>query len=86
MLVQDAGDLIMADLDAAQIQAAAITQVNSVIVTQPTATYITLTTLNPIPATGGVQIRLPKWNSQAPAGIRESYLLDKAEFNTEDSN
>ena len=39
-----------------------------------------MTTLNPIPATGGVQLRLPKWNTKAPVGIRESYLLDEVKF------
>jgi hypothetical protein len=51
-----------------------------VIVSRPTAVFFTVTTLNPIPASGGVQLRLPKWNTKAPVGIRESYLLDETKF------
>ena len=62
LLLQDAGDLILSDLVTAEIQDSYTTQVDSVIVSRPTAIFVSLTTLNPIPATGGVQLRLPKWN------------------------
>ena len=50
---------------------------NTGIVARPTAVYFTITTLNPIPPTGGVQLRIPKWNPLAPIDSRESYLIDQ---------
>jgi len=32
-------------------------------------------TQNPIPAGGGVQVKLPKWNPLANSGLRESYIV-----------
>lgn len=50
---------------------------NTGIVARPSAVYFTITTLNPIPPTGGVQLRIPKWNPLAPIDSRESYLIDQ---------
>ena len=33
-----------------------------------------MTTKNPIPAGGGIEIRLPKWNDQAPESQKISYI------------
>ncbi len=62
ILMDDADDLVLDDLVAADIQGSFTSQINSVIVSKPTAVYVSLTTLNQIPITGGVQLRLPKWN------------------------
>ena len=50
----------------------------------PTAVYFSVTTLNPVPSTGGLQIKFPKWNSKASALVRESFILDELAFDIED--
>ena len=49
---------------------------NSGMVAAASAMYFTVTTLNPIPPEGGVQLCLPKWNPLAPLDSRESYIID----------
>jgi hypothetical protein len=36
---------------------------------------ISVTTLNPIPAGGGLKIDLPKWNTQAQESTRLGYII-----------
>lgn len=64
------------DLVTANIQTATALQINSNIVADQTAVAFSVTTLNPVPATGGVRLRFPKWNPLAPAGVRESFITD----------
>ena len=86
LILTDAGDLILNDLVAAAIQSSSTTQVNSVIVSKPTAIFVSLTTLNPIPTTGGVQLRLPKWNQMAADGVKQSYIVDESTLRAEIGN
>jgi len=84
VIVTDNNDIVLADLEPNEMQEVRTAQVNSVMVGSPTAVAVTVTTLNPIPATGGVQLRMPKWNPKAPTGLRESFLVDEVTFSTLD--
>ena len=44
-----------------------------------------MTTINPIPASGGVQLRLPKWNPEASFFSQESFIIDEITFDREGS-
>jgi hypothetical protein len=85
ILVTDNGDMRLSGLETATIQSASTAQVNSVIVAKPTAVAFSVTTLNPIPESGGIQIRLPKWNPRANSRVRESFVLDDITFDREGS-
>ena len=74
--------MVLNDLEAAEMQAVTTSQINSVIVAESTGVSFKVTTLNPIPSTGGVRLRLPKWNTLAPKGVRESYLVDEIFMNS----
>ena len=56
---------------------------NSIVVGDPTAAYVTVTTTNQIPATGGVQLIFRKWNDKAGDGARLSYILAESEFSVD---
>jgi len=83
ILVADNNDIILSDLVANKIQKVTVSQVNSVVVSKPTAVYFTVTSLNPIPASGGIQLRLPKWNPLAAQFVRESFIVDEQTFKKE---
>ena len=70
------------DIEQAEMQKATTQQINSVIVAQPTGVAFSVTTLNPIPKTGGVRLRFPKWNPKAAAGVRESFIIDQVLINS----
>ena len=70
-------------MEPAPIQEAAIAQVDSVVVSFPTAVYFSVTTLNPIPPGGGIQVILPAWNQGAPFGLGQSYIVDDDPGQTE---
>ena len=59
------------------LQSALIKQVEggSGVVGQSTGVLVTVTPRNPIPAGGGLEIVLPKWNMQAPEPSRVSYII-----------
>ena len=77
-MAEDDGYFYLDDLVPNEMQSATISQVNSVTVGAPTAVSFSVTSLNPIPATGGVQIKLPKWNPNADELSRESYVLEES--------
>ena len=83
VLTEDDGALYLSGLEPNKLQKASITQVNSVTVGAPTAVYFSVTTLNPVPPQGGVQIKFPKWNPKASVLTRESYVLDEGAFNVD---
>jgi len=85
VLVVDSGKMVLSGLETAEIVSASTSQVNSVIVAKPTAVSFSVTTLNPIPASGGVQLRLPKWNPEASLNSRESFIIDEITFDREGS-
>ena len=45
-------------------------------VSSETTVYFSVTTLNPIPAGGGVQVILPKWNDGAPFSLGVPYIVE----------
>jgi len=75
VLVVDNNKFILFGLDTAEMQAATISHADSMTVGAPTAVYFTVTSRNPIPAQGGVQLIFPKWNIKAASSIQESYLI-----------
>jgi hypothetical protein len=36
--------------------------------------FLSVTPSNPIPAGGGLELQLPKWDPEAPVSVRQSYL------------
>lgn len=68
-------DVTLSSLNFAQLQGAAVTQTQSIVVGDVTPVFFTVTTLNPIPPGGSLRINLPKWNMKAPAALRKSYLV-----------
>ena len=82
VVLQDSEAMVLNDLVTAEMQAATTSQINSIIVAEPTGVSFRVTTLNPIPPTGGVRLRLPKWNPGAPVGVRESFLVDEIFINS----
>ena len=75
MLVVDNNKFVLFGLDPAEIQATSVSHVDSMTVGAPTAVYFTVTSRNPIPAQGGVQLIMPKWNTRAASSVQESYLM-----------
>ena len=66
----------MTDLEPALLVSTSlqINQVDSAVVGSFTKSFFSVTPLNPIPAGGGVQVELPKWDWLAPSAVRQSYL------------
>ena len=73
-------NIFLQNLEIAKIQAATVTQVTSSRVGNLTQAYFSVTTLNPIPPGGGLQVRFPKWNSMAPTALRESFVVPPDEY------
>lgn len=86
IIATDDNSISLSTLVAAELFPSQTSQVNSVIVAEPTAVAFTITNRNPIPPSGGVQLRLPKWNAKAPKDFRESYLIDEITFNASIGN
>lgn len=86
LVAEDDGFFYLDDLVPNEMQSTTISQVNSVTVGAPTAVYFSITSLNPIPAAGGVQIKLPKWNPKADDLSRESYVLSETGSSLESSS
>lgn len=80
IIATDDGNFILRTLNANTLNLSTTSQVNSVIVAEPTAVAFTINNKNPIPATGGVQIRMPKWNAKAAKDFRRSYVIDDFTF------
>ena len=76
VVAENEEDFVLFGLDPAELQEVTITQVDSVRVASETTVYFSVTTLNPIPAGGGVQVILPKWNEGAPFSLGVPYIVE----------
>lgn len=71
--------LFLEKLEVATLQSVSITQIDSGRVGDETQVLITVTTLNPIPAGGGLQLTMPKWNMMANPSLRDSFVIPPEE-------
>ena len=76
VVAENSEDFVLFGLEPADLQQVSITQVDSARVSEETAVYFSVTTLNPIPAGGGVQVILPKWNAGAPLSLGVPYIVE----------
>ena len=81
-LVSTAQGIKLSLLRPNSLQSALIKQVegSSGVVGESTAIVLTVTPRNPIPAGGGLEIVMPKWNMQAPEPNRVSYIISTQEI------